>query len=72
MKRNQYVSKTATCPFYKKEERQTIMCGGVIANSSIHLAFGHYADCLEYKAEKCRDDYSQCRVYRMLEDMYGK
>ena len=70
MKRNQYISKTTACPFYKKEDRQTIFCCGVEENSSIHLAFGYDAACKKYKTDHCRGDYQRCQVYRMLEDMY--
>lgn len=69
MKGGQYVSKSAMCPFYKKEDKQTIWCFGVIENSSVHLAFGNVLDCKEYKETKCRNDYSKCGVYRMLEEI---
>ena len=69
MKRNQYRCKTATCPFYKKEDQQTIFCEGVMDNSSVHLSFGNGLDCTEYKESKCRSNYRQCYVYRMLEDV---
>lgn len=70
LKRNQYRSKTAACPFYKKEDRQMIFCYGVIENSSLHLAFGNDTDCKEYKVTNCRKDFYQCPVYKMLEEMY--
>lgn len=70
MKRSQYVSKTAVCPFYKKEDSQTIFCDGVLENSSVHLAFGYHADCKAHKETKCRRDYNKCPVYKMLEEMY--
>ena len=69
MKRQQYHCKTATCPFYKKEDHQTIFCEGVTDNSSVHLAFGNGLYCKEYKESKCRSNYRQCYVYRMLEDV---
>ena len=69
---DQYVSKGAVCPYYKRENRYLICCCGLEENSSIHLAFGHASDCKEYKMSKCRDEYRQCNVYQMLEDMcYG-
>ena len=73
VKRNQYRCKTAMCPFYKKEDRQIIYCGGVADNSSIHLAFGFASSCNDYKTHRCRDDYQGCHIYRMLEDIhYGE
>lgn len=71
MKRTQYRRKSAACPFYKKEDRQTIYCSGVIKNSSTHLAFGYDEDCKKYKDIICGNDYEKCRVYQMLEDMYN-
>ena len=70
MKRNQYKSKTAMCPFYKKEDRQTIFCEGVTDNSSVHLAFGYDTECKEYKTTYCRCSFLRCPVYKMLEGMY--
>ena len=67
MKRSQYTSKTAECPFYKKEEQHKIYCNGIVENSSVHLAFGKDSDCKEYKQTKCRDDYLTCPVHKMLE-----
>lgn len=70
VKRNQYRSKTAACPFYKREDRQMIFCDGVTENSSVHLAFGNDIDCKEYKVAHCRMDFHKCPVYKMLEEMY--
>ena len=69
MKKNQYKCKTAVCPFYKKEDKQVIYCEGVTANSSVHLAFGIAEECKEYKQTRCRGNYKQCYLYRMLEAM---
>ena len=70
MKRNQYRSITAKCPFYKREDRQTILCSGIVEDSSVHLAFGRDADCIDYKTKLCRSNYRLCKVYKMLEEMY--
>ena len=67
MKRQQYRCKTVNCPYYKKEDRQTIYCGGIEENSSIHLAFGNDSVCKEYKDTRCRTDYTQCKIYGLLE-----
>lgn len=71
MKRKQYRCKSVMCPYYKKEDRQTIYCSGVIDNSSVHLAFGHDTDCKQYKDIICKQDYRSCRVFDMLEGMYN-
>ena len=70
VKRGQYESKTTACPFYKKEDRQTIFCDGVTDNSSVHLAFGNASDCKEHKIAYCRSDFHLCPVCKMLEGMY--
>lgn len=67
MKRGQYISKSALCPFYKREDQQMIICDGVYPNSSTHLAFGNASECLEYKRKHCRKDYNECEIYSMLE-----
>ena len=69
MKGGQYHSKSTECPFYKKEDRQVIFCSGIVPCSSIHVAFGHDSDCIEYKTSRCRSNYKQCNVYRMLEEI---
>ena len=69
MKRGQYVAKTALCPFYKKEDQQKIYCCGIRPNASTHIAFGNGTDCLKYKQEYCRQHYSRCHVYKMLEEV---
>ena len=66
---DQYVSKLAVCPFYKRENRYLICCSGLADNSSIHLAFGLASDCKAHKTSRCRSDYMKCSVYRMLEGM---
>lgn len=70
MKRGQYVSKSALCPFYKKEDKQMVFCDGVEPNSSTHLAFANASDCQAYKHKHCRNEYTECEVYRMLEVVY--
>ena len=59
------------CPYYKKEDSQTIFCCGVVENSSIHLAFGDCVDCNDYKNYNCRGCYQQCPVYKMLEEVHN-
>ena len=65
---DQYISNKAECPYYKRENRNVICCSGLLPNSSTHVAFGNAADCLKYKIKLCRDEYSRCRVYEMLEE----
>lgn len=69
MNKGQWINGSSVCPYYKKEGQNTIYCSGVIGCSSIHMAFGNASDCNAYKKSRCRSDYKQCTVYRMLEDM---
>ena len=70
MKRGQYVAKSALCPFYKREDQQMIVCDGVEPNSTTHLAFSNASECRAYKQKHCRNEYTECEVYRMLEVVY--
>ena len=71
MKRKQYRRKSVQCPFYKKEDRQTIYCSGVMDNTSTHIAFGHDAECTKYKDTVCGIEYKRCKVFQMLEEVYN-
>lgn len=70
MKRRQYVAKSTVCPFYKREDQQMIICDGISPNSSTHVAFGNASECLKYKQKYCRDECTECEIYRMLEVVY--
>ena len=67
MKKGQYHSKTAVCPFYKKEDSHLIYCSGLLPNTSIHLAFGNSVEGKKFKIDKCRKNYLSCPIYKMLE-----
>lgn len=69
MKKGKWTNGSSVCPYYKWENRYKISCSGLADNSSIHLAFGLASDCKDHKMSRCRSDYKQCNVYRMLEDM---
>lgn len=65
----QYRRYIVECPYYKKEDRQVIYCSGVVADSSIHLAFAMPSECKVYKQKICSGNYKECKVYQMLEEL---
>ncbi len=67
MNKGEYRSVMVICPFYKKESRFKIVCSGVLPKSSIHLSFGDDKTAKKYKEERCKSDYENCLVCRMLQ-----
>ena len=61
------VSAYAVCPHYKHEDTQVIYCNGLCEGSVVHLAFGNKTDAKNYKREMCKNNYSSCKIYQMLE-----
>lgn len=58
------------CPFYKRAERQHIICEGVEDGATTHVAFSSPLRLNEYMSGYCDCDYSHCRVTRMLEEKW--
>ena len=67
MARN-YVSADAQCPFYREENSFSVYCEGVTANSRIKQEFHHGAS--KYKQSYCCDKWKDCRISKMLWEMY--
>lgn len=65
-------SKLAKCPFYKEEDRQKIICEGVVDNSSIHVAFSSPTQKGEYCRQFCYRHYDDCLVADMLYCKYDE
>ena len=72
MNKGEYRSVTVICPYYKKESRFKIICSGVLPKSSIHLSFGDDKTAKKYKDERCRKEYKNCLVYKMLKEAENK
>lgn len=68
IKREEYISKSVLCPFYKRESAQEIKCEGFGEGMVNHIAFADKAQKREYKARVCNGDYEKCRLYRALEE----
>lgn len=66
-----YISSRAVCPFYKHESRQVIDCVGIKEDTVIHLAFVNATESFEYKKHKCKSNYKQCTIYKMLKQERG-
>ena len=60
----------AQCPFYKRAEKQLIVCEGVEDGSTLHLAFSSSTRLKEYKAQHCDGKYISCMIARMLEEKW--
>ena len=69
MRRGQYMTRAALCPYYKRESKSGVYCCGIYPNTSTHITFGSGTDCLVHKQSLCRAAYKQCPIYVMLEDV---
>ncbi len=63
-----YISTRAKCPYYKHESRQVIDCTGVTDGTVLHLAFADATKSFNYKKTKCKQDYKDCPIYKMLKE----
>ena len=66
-----YCDADARCPFYQCEEQQAIHCEGVDPKTRLHLAFSDRRQLRQYKYERCRANYGQCIIARMLEEKWS-
>lgn len=64
------VSVYAKCPYYRREERQKILCEGVQDGTSIHLVFGSVPSMKGYTKCFCKGDYNRCLLAKMLNGKY--
>ena len=64
-----YVSSRSKCPFYKSEHRGIVVCEGICEDSVTHIAFATSSACYQFKVKYCRDEYQECPVARMLEEI---
>lgn len=69
MKHN--ICKYVKCPYYLHEGGQIIYCEGWHEGMVIHVAFANGTTAKEYKLNKCRSNWRECKVASMLERMYN-
>ena len=67
-----YESKSAVCPFYRKESKQKIYCEGVTDGNSIHMAFDSPTSMQDYLWCYCyTNKYKYCLIANtLLKDKY--
>ena len=67
-----YQSSHALCPFYHSEDKQKIYCDGITPESSVHLVFSNPAFKGKFETYFCCDNYHECRIAVMLNEMYAE
>lgn len=66
-----YVSKSAQCPYYRKEDGLKVFCEGVEDGTAIQLSFDSGRHRRDYKdAFCCNGKWRDCRVAQMLGKKY--
>ena len=60
----------ALCPFYRRAEKQKVICEGLVENSTVHMAFATSTEMDAYKREYCDKAYRMCLWEQTLEKRY--
>ena len=68
-----YQDKFAKCPYFKKQDRCTIVCEGINNESSTHIVFGDLKAKAEYTQKYCNDigGCRKCPLHNTLDRKYG-
>ena len=56
----------AKCPFYRRCERQTIVCEGMVERSAIHLTYCNARDLERQQEVFCCREYEKCEIYAAI------
>ena len=64
-----YISTRAKCPFYKHESKQVVDCMGMIEGTVLHFSFANASSSFKYKKEKCKQNYKDCPIYKLLKEI---
>jgi len=56
----------ALCPYYRRAEKQLIVCEGVEENATLHQAFSSSTQLKDYKTKYCDKAFNECWVAQML------
>ena len=60
----------AKCPYFQRSEKRKISCEGVTDGCTTNLEFKTKAKRNLQRELFCDDKYTNCEVYRMLEEKY--
>ena len=55
------------CPYYRRAEKQKIVCEGVENGTTLHVAFATPTLLQNYKGRFCDSCYENCMVAEMLD-----
>ncbi len=58
------------CPYYQRETPQVIYCEGVQDKTALRLGFANKGDWKKYKDCRCRDNWKDCLIAKMLNLKY--
>lgn len=69
-----YISKFIQCPYYHTDEKQQVICEGIVEKSTIHVSFSDRKVCTQFKVDYCGsvDGWKKCRIAQTLENMYDE
>lgn len=65
-----HISKEIKCPFYHDDFSHVIHCEGIDDGTTTHIAFVSKSACSAYKIDICSKMWRECRIARMLDEMY--
>ncbi len=58
------------CPYFRREEKTRISCEGITDNNIINLMWPTKAEKMKYLKSVCCQDYTACKIYKLLEEKY--
>ncbi len=65
-----YEDVDAKCPFYKRSNKNSISCEGIVSNSSLTIGYVSPKEKATQKRVFCNDRYQNCEIYQMLMQKY--
>lgn len=66
-----HVSIYAKCPYYRYDEKKTIYCENLIADTNVHLRFNDAQAFVRHRKTFCLGDYNRCPLAQTLNRKYG-
>lgn len=68
-----YLQADVKCPFYIKDtigQCSSLICEGIKDKTQLRLVFRHIEDKLPYMNTYCNAQYSNCKLYRIINEQY--
>ena len=70
---NEYHSVDVVCPYYRDQDKHTIMCEGIGDRTTLRVCYPSRARVEAYQRDYCNsmDGYKECPIATMLNERYN-